>query len=141
MKLRIPIIVIVGPSASGKTTLINELVREWHFSRVVTSTSRAPRAGEVDGHDYNFRTPEEFHQSGKGWAERALVHGNWYGIHVDDLRRAVSCEDAGGTARVADRAAVVAMDFHGAETMTEEFPGIGEVITVGLCPTPAFWKA
>lgn len=53
------IVVIVGQIASGKTTLA-QFMEAHGFARIVTYTTRPPRAGEVDGVDYHFLTPEEF---------------------------------------------------------------------------------
>lgn len=55
------LLVIAGPAGSGKTTLCDRVVREVPgFSRVITTTTRAPRPGEVDGVHYHFLTPEQF---------------------------------------------------------------------------------
>lgn len=50
------IYVIIGKSLSGKTYTA-ELVG---LSKLVTSTTRPPREGEVDGVDYHFLTDEEY---------------------------------------------------------------------------------
>lgn len=49
--------------------------------RVVTTTTRAPRAGEVEGRDYHFLSLEAFQalREAGGFLESACVHGNWYG--------------------------------------------------------------
>ena len=54
-------VVFTGESGSGKTTIIEELVRKYpdQFKRIITNTSRPIRYGEIDGVDYNFR-PEEY---------------------------------------------------------------------------------
>jgi guanylate kinase len=55
------LLVLAGPAGSGKSTLCDRLVREGlGFTRVVTATTRPPRAGEIDGVDYHFLTPAEF---------------------------------------------------------------------------------
>ena len=55
------LLVITGPSGVGKDSVIGEfLKRNPDFKKIVTDTSRPPRAGEVNGIDYNFLTPEEF---------------------------------------------------------------------------------
>lgn len=73
------LIVIAGPAGSGKSTLCDRLVAEHpEFSRVVTSTTRLPRAGEVNGVHYHFFTPDEFRRrvaSGE-FLEWAQVHGD-----------------------------------------------------------------
>jgi guanylate kinase len=72
------LLVLAGPAGSGKSTLCDRLVGSGRgFTRVVTSTTRAPRAGEVNGIHYHFFTPEEFDarvQRGE-FLEWAWVHG------------------------------------------------------------------
>jgi guanylate kinase len=54
-------LVLAGPAGSGKTTLCERMVAEVPgFSRVVTTTTRAPRPGEVDGVHYHFLSAEQF---------------------------------------------------------------------------------
>ena len=72
------LLVIAGPAGSGKSTLCDRLVAELpEFSRVVTSTTRAPRTGEIDGVHYHFLTPAAFDAKlGAGdFLEWAWVHG------------------------------------------------------------------
>jgi guanylate kinase len=77
------LLVLAGPAGSGKTTLCNRLVAEVPgFERVVTTTTRPPRPGEVDGVHYHFLTPEQFDAkvAAGEFLEWALVHGrNRYG--------------------------------------------------------------
>lgn len=55
------LLVLAGPAGSGKTTLCERMVAEVPgFSRVVTTTTRGPRPGEVNGVHYHFFSPEEF---------------------------------------------------------------------------------
>ncbi|MDA8527524.1 AAA family ATPase [Opitutaceae bacterium] len=71
------LLVLAGPAGSGKTTLCERMVAEVpSFSRVVTSTTREPRPGEVNGRDYHFFTDEEFDQrlAADAFLEWALVH-------------------------------------------------------------------
>lgn len=53
------IVTITGPSGSGKTTLEAALSSEL-FSKVISTTTRDKRVGEVEGVDYYFVTKEEF---------------------------------------------------------------------------------
>ncbi|PLX42153.1 MAG: guanylate kinase [Deltaproteobacteria bacterium] len=85
--------IISAPSGAGKSTLI-ERVREsvggLGFS--ISHTTRAPRAGEVDGVHYHFVGVEEFREmAARGeFAEWALVHSNLYGTShasLDAVRR------------------------------------------------------
>ena len=73
------LLVIAGPAGSGKSTLADRLVAEVpEFKRVVTTTTRAPRAGEIDGVHYHFLSPGEFQRkiAAGDFLEWALVHGD-----------------------------------------------------------------
>lgn len=54
-------ILFSAPSGCGKTTIIRELM-QWFdcFDFSISATSRQPRSGERDGHDYYFLTRDEF---------------------------------------------------------------------------------
>ena len=72
------LLILAGPAGSGKSTLCDRLVSAGlGFSRVVTTTTRAPREGEVNGVHYHFFTPAEFDaRIGAGsFLEWAWVHG------------------------------------------------------------------
>jgi len=79
--------VLVGDGGSGKTTLIAELVKRHpdRFRKVVTCTSRPPRASEVGGVDYRFLPATFFVDN----PELVLVNhpdnGNYYGTRKADL--------------------------------------------------------
>ncbi len=76
------LIVVSGPSAAGKSTLIRaarEAIPELAYS--VSATTRNPRKGEVDGRDYVFLSREEFEkwiEEGR-FLEWAEYSGNLYG--------------------------------------------------------------
>lgn len=72
------LLVIAGPAGSGKSTLCDRLVAERpDFSRVITSTTRDPRPGEIDGVHYHFFTPQQFDEkiAAGEFLEWAWVHG------------------------------------------------------------------
>lgn len=85
MSERAPLLlVIAGPAGSGKSTLCDRLVHERpEFARVVTTTTRPPRAGEIDGVHYHFFNPAEFRRriAAGEFLEWAQVHGE----HEDRL--------------------------------------------------------
>ncbi|MEK9986724.1 MAG: guanylate kinase, partial [Opitutae bacterium] len=56
------LLLISGPAGSGKTTLCDRLLEEFAsgLQRVITTTTRLPREGEVDGVDYHFLDEAEF---------------------------------------------------------------------------------
>ncbi len=76
------LIVVSAPSGAGKTSLcreIRKLVANLAYS--VSHTTRPPRPGEVDGHDFYFvseATFRDMRERGE-FAEWARVHGNLYG--------------------------------------------------------------
>jgi guanylate kinase len=94
------LLVVSGPSGSGKTTLCRRLAEEGLASYSISCTTRAPRAGEVDGVDYFFRTREGFAAgvAAGEFIEHAEVHGNYYGT----LKEQVSGKLAAGEDVVLD---------------------------------------
>ena len=55
------LLILAGPAGSGKSTLCDRLVLEDpSFGRVITTTTRAPREGEINGIHYHFLTPAQF---------------------------------------------------------------------------------
>ena len=78
------LLVIAGPAGSGKSTLCDRLVLERpEFRRVVTTTTRSPRVGEINGVHYHFFRPDEFRRkiANGEFLEWAQVHGD----HEDRL--------------------------------------------------------
>jgi guanylate kinase len=76
------LVVVSGPSGAGKSTLIRaslEAVPELAYS--VSATTRTPREGEVDGHDYIFLSRKEFERwiDEDRFLEWAEYSGNLYG--------------------------------------------------------------
>lgn len=72
------LLVLAGPAGSGKSTLCDRLVAEDPtFSRVVTTTTRPPREGEVNGVHYHFFKPDDFERrvAAGEFLEWAQVHG------------------------------------------------------------------
>jgi guanylate kinase len=84
-------IVISGPSGSGKTSICRRLLEDPRVQFSVSAPTRKPRAGEVDGRDYHFVTPEWFRQQIRAgnFIEHAEVHGNMYGTPRDPVDRAL----------------------------------------------------
>lgn len=84
-------IVLSGPSGTGKSTLLKKLFAEFptKFGFSVSSTTRSPRPGEVDGKDYNFVAVEEFKKmiSEDKFIEWAQFSGNYYGTTVASVKK------------------------------------------------------
>lgn len=84
-------IVLVGESACGKTTLLNKMLDEYkQLSKLVTYTTRLPRNGEIDGVDYHFITYEKFIEMKKNmlFAEVGEYRGELYGSAIEDFKDA-----------------------------------------------------
>jgi guanylate kinase len=78
-KLRAPLIVVSGPSGVGKTTVVDELLKQTtlRLRRAVTATTRDKRPGESTGVSYHYWTAEEFEQAVRNnqMLESAVVFG------------------------------------------------------------------
>jgi len=86
------ILVLSGPSGAGKSTIIehaSDQIGEYYFS--ISTTTRSPREGEVDGVDYYFVSKEAFEEDIKAGAflEYATVHGNYYGTSLKPVNEAL----------------------------------------------------
>lgn len=84
------VVILVGESASGKTTLAKMLEEKAGFERVITYTTRPMREGERYGVDYYFIDKEEFDElvNDDYFAEYIHYRGWGYGTAIDvDLRR------------------------------------------------------
>ncbi len=74
--------IVAAPSGAGKTTLVRQLLHDdTSIQLSISYTTRAPRPGEVDGHDYRFVTRTDFEgmRTRHEFLEWAEVHGNLYG--------------------------------------------------------------
>ena len=72
---------VSAPSGAGKTTLVERIRKTPNLFYSVSCTTRAPRAGEIDGEDYQFLSDADFRErADKGdFLEHAQVHGDRYG--------------------------------------------------------------
>lgn len=82
------ILTITGPSCAGKSTLENLLV-ERGLSKAISTTTRLPRAGEVDGEAYYFVTKEQFLNALRAgeMVEHIELGGNHYGLSKAEVER------------------------------------------------------
>ena len=80
-------IVLSGASASGKTEVAKLLAKKYGIVKIITTTTREKRVGEVDKRDYFFVSKEEFErkiQAGD-FVEYTLYNGNLYGSTKDQI--------------------------------------------------------
>jgi guanylate kinase len=108
------LLVIAGPAGSGKSTLCDRLVRERpEFSRVVTTTTRPPRAGEINGVHYHFFNPAEFRRriADGEFLEWAQVHGDHEDRLYGTLKSSVFEPLAQG------RSLIMSIDVQGVESL------------------------
>lgn len=110
------LIVISGPSGSGKDTVVQHMQDrglEFHF--VVTATTRPRRPGEVHGKDYWFISRDEFDRMiEKGeLIEHAIVYGDYKGVPRAEVRHALA----------SGQDVVLRLDVQGAETIRKLVPG------------------
>lgn len=79
------LIIISGPSGVGKTTIAEQILQKcaslFSLKKIVTYTTRTPRATEVDGKDYHFISKDEFLNKIKTnfFFEQTIYNENYYG--------------------------------------------------------------
>jgi len=109
------VVVLSSPSGGGKSTIAKRILAERADAGYsVSATTRAPRAGEVDGEAYHFLSPDEFErlvQEGE-FLEHAVYNGRRYGTLVREVRRVTQ----GG------RHVLLDIEVVGARLVRERFP-------------------
>ena len=118
------IFILSAPSGAGKTTLYNglrEIYPEIELS--VSCTTRAKRAGEVNGRDYTFLTEAEFERLKRRgeFAESARVHDYFYGTPKTPLQRCIA----------SGRDILLDIDVQGARQIKKSFP---QAVSIFLLP-------
>lgn len=116
--------IVSAPSGAGKTTISSRALREIDgLEMSVSCTTRAPRAGEVDGRDYHFLDRAEFERrrAAGEFAEFAEVHGFLYGTARMPIDRAL----------VDGRDMLLDIDVQGARQMKA---GYREAVAVFVLP-------
>jgi guanylate kinase len=86
------LVIISGPSGVGKSTICRELVRRLdNVYLSISTTTRPKKAGEENGREYWFVSPDEFQGRIKTekFLEYAEVFGNLYGTGKDKVLQAL----------------------------------------------------
>ena len=84
--------VISAPSGTGKTSLVKALIKKDPTIRLsVSTTTREPRTGEVNGKDYFFVNKEDFDRqiNDNEFIEWAFVYGNFYGTSATLVKNSI----------------------------------------------------
>lgn len=81
-------IVIVGESASGKSSVAKYLMEHYGYNRIITYTTRQPRECETDGVDYYYISQQHFKtlENQGFFAETATYNGWHYGSAKEDYK-------------------------------------------------------
>ncbi len=107
--------VLTGPSGVGKGTLVRGLLeRHPHLWLSVSATTRAPRAGEVDGTHYFFLSQEDFQNRVRdgGFLEWATFAGHHYGTPRDAVEERLA----------AGQPVLLEIELEGARQVRRTFP-------------------
>jgi len=117
------LVIISGPSGSGKGTVVKSLDPKRNYALSVSVTTRSPRNSETDGKDYFFRTPEEFiyMRDNHQLLEHAVYCNHYYGTP----RHYVEKQIRDG------KAVVLEIEVNGALQVREKF---GEAVLIFLMP-------
>lgn len=80
-------LILVGPSASGKTEVVKLLISKYGMKKLVTYTSRSMRIGEINHVDYHFLERSDFEEKIKNnfFLEYVEYNGNYYGTSYEGL--------------------------------------------------------
>lgn len=116
--------ILSGPSGVGKDTLLDAwIAADPRVAKVITSTTRAMRAGEIEGREYQFLTLEEFEakRAAGAFLEAKNVHGNWYASPRAETERLVA----------EGRIAVLKIDVQGAREVRPKMP---DALSVFILP-------
>lgn len=90
---RKPVLVtLTAPTSAGKSHLLNYIRDEAKMPCLVSTTTRAPRAGEREGVDYFFISEERSREieAADGFAELAEYGGVRYGVTREELQSKLS---------------------------------------------------
>ena len=118
-------LVLSSPSGAGKTTLSRMLLDEFNDVKLsISATTRPPRPNEVDGKDYYFKSPDEFHKmiERREFLEWAHVFDKHYGTpKADTVARLEAGEDC-----------LFDVDWQGADALHDQMPN--DVVSVFILP-------
>jgi guanylate kinase len=115
IKKGIGMVIVVGPSGVGKSTLVDKITAEVPaLFDTTTYTTRPMRKGEREGVPYHFVSEERFKEliEQNFFVEWAYVHHKMYGTPRDQIDSAIA----------AGRVVIMDVDVQGARTFSEKYP-------------------
>jgi guanylate kinase len=86
---RANLFIISGPSAVGKSSVLNEILKiDPSLTRIVTCTTRPMRKSEKQGADYFFMKKNDFLAEVEqgNFVEFSEVYGNYYGVMLSTVK-------------------------------------------------------
>jgi guanylate kinase len=119
------LLVLSSPSGAGKSTIARAMLdREPELEFSVSVTTRKPRAGEADRHDYHFIDRAHFDRMEKEGAllEHASVFGNFYGTPRAPIDAALA----------AGRDVILDLDWQGTQQLKQAMRA--DVVSVFILP-------
>ncbi len=120
--------ILSGFSGAGKGTVMKAMLAKYEdrYALSVSATSRKPRAGEVDGREYFFKTKEEFEEliAGEKLIEYAKYVDNYYGTPAEYVEQQ----------RNAGKDVLLEIEVQGALQVKEKYP---EALLIFLTPPSA----
>ena len=117
------LVIISGPSGSGKGTVVKRLCVNDDYALSVSVTTRKPRPMEVDGRDYFFTTEDEFTKMRNNGEllEHAQYVNNFYGTPRNYVESQIN----------SGKIVVLEIDVQGALQVRDKFK---EAVLVFLLP-------
>lgn len=108
------ITILVGPSGCGKSAVAEELIARHKYMKIITCTTRQPRAKEINGMDYYFLSKEKFAE--KKAANEMITcteyAGNSYGTDKSEI----------GAALRSGKNIIMILDIRGALEIRGSYP-------------------
>lgn len=126
------LLLVSGPSGVGKDTIMNRIIDR--FNKIVTHTTRAKRAGEIDGISYYFTTADKFE---KGIKNNEFVEyvsgfsGNYYGTKKETIKNALNGE----------KPALLIVDVDGARNIKNNLKDDSQINVVSIFFKPPSLEA
>lgn len=118
------LIILSGPSGSGKDSVLKEILTERkNIVLSVSCTTRTPRIGEIDGKDYYFVDKEEFLSSAKQgkMLEYACYCDNYYGTPAEKVEQQLQLGNS----------VILEIEVQGARDVMKKCP---EAVSIFLLP-------